>query len=133
MAAAEAMRARGQVMARLSPECVRHLTRPYLTAGWTPADVMHPIDHRPDGRAWPHTPGVRHPAGWVRYRLGHWLGPHGRPLPSRSQIAAARDRADRDRAQPRALAAAGWRAILDMLLSARFAGRPGRGMGNTAG
>lgn len=56
----------------------------------TPADVLHAIDVRPDGTPHLHTEGVRYPAGWIRYRLGLWLGGTGAPLPPHSAHLARR-------------------------------------------
>ncbi|TMR89574.1 hypothetical protein [Nonomuraea basaltis] len=88
---------------RLSPWYIRHLTRPFIAAGWTAKDVLHALDHQPDGAAWTYTwtsrDQIRNVPGWVRYRLAAWLDEHGRPLPSKSQrlaAAAARLRAEQD-------------------------------------
>ena len=87
----------------LSIEHLRHLGRPYFTAGWTGADVLHAIDHDARGRGYGYAQGVRSPAAWARARLAAWLGPDGTPLPSRSQLAAAaRERDQADQARRRA-------------------------------
>ncbi len=104
-----------------------HLAAPFLAAGWTAGDLAYAVDHLPGGRQ--HQAPVRdvaHPAGWVRWRLAHWLAPgeaglfedgdvawkHARPLRSPSQdraAAAARDRARAGQlAAERAAAAAAW-------------------------
>jgi hypothetical protein len=89
LAAALAVQEHARDLRRLSPEHVRHVSRPYFAAGWTPADVMHALDHEPSGRQHGYTSGIRSPAAWAKYRLGLWLGPDGLPLPSRSQLVAA--------------------------------------------
>ncbi len=82
-----------------------HLTRPF--AGWTTGDITHAVDYLPDGRQHRYWLGsVRHPAGWLRWRLSHWIGPDGRPLPSPAQLRERerqRIRAEqaRRRAEPR--------------------------------
>ena len=75
-------------LAQLSDRCLRHLARPFFAAGWTPADVLHAIDHEPGGRQHGYTAEVRSPAAWVRSRLAEWLDVSGVPLPSRSQQSA---------------------------------------------
>jgi hypothetical protein len=88
LTAAEAVQKRARDLRRLSPEYVRWLGRPFFTAGWTPADVVHAIDHSPTGRPHGYVTGIRSPAGWARGRLALWLGSDGLPLPSRSQVLA---------------------------------------------
>ncbi|MFG3438417.1 hypothetical protein ACGF0J_14330 [Nonomuraea sp. NPDC047897] len=87
----------------LSPWYIRHLTRSFVAAGWSANDVLHALDHQPDGTAWTYTWTSRHQIrnvpGWVRFRLSAWLDEHGRPLPSKSQqlaAAAAQLRAEQD-------------------------------------
>ncbi|MBT2234978.1 hypothetical protein [Nonomuraea sp. NEAU-A123] len=89
-------------LGRLSPWYIRHLTRVFVAAGWTAADVLHALDHQPDGAAWTYTwtsrDQIRNTPGWVRFRLSAWLDEHGRPLPGKSQrlmAAAAQLRAER--------------------------------------
>lgn len=91
-----------------------HLTRPFLAAGWTEADVIHAVDHGPAGKPWrQRLANVRRPVSWLRWRLTHWLTAEGAPLSSPSQaraVAAAAHRAylaKRERVTPlRARAAA---------------------------
>ena len=91
--AAEELRRRLPLLAELSPEYLRHLLGAYwLDAGWTPADCLHCLDHRPDGRLQPYTDRVRHVPGWIRYRLGQWHGRSGALLLSPSQIRAREHR-----------------------------------------
>jgi len=81
----------------LSAPLLRHLLRPWLTAGWTAADVQHAIDHHPtDGprRHSPTTGGpgtIHNPAGWLVTRMRDWRRPDGALVPShRERVAAAR-------------------------------------------
>lgn len=78
-----------------------NLTRPFAVAGWSLADLIWAIDHEPGGRQHrQRLANVRHPAGWLRWRLASWRGPDGSPLPSRAgqlAAAAAAHRADQDR------------------------------------
>jgi hypothetical protein len=78
-----------------------NLTRPFAVAGWTFSDLTWAIDHEPGGRQHrQRLANVRHPAGWLRWRLAHWRGPAGSPLPSRTAqlaAAAAAHRADQAR------------------------------------
>jgi hypothetical protein len=73
-----------------------HLTRPF--ARWAPASLQYAIDHHPDGRAHVGTAErVRNPAGWLRWRLSHWLNPDGTARPSPAEEAADRARRHRER------------------------------------
>jgi hypothetical protein len=75
-----------------------HLTSPFTAAAWSTSDIIWAIDHEPDGRQHRHRlANVRHPAGWLRWRLARWLTPDGAPRPSRTALraaAAAEARAD---------------------------------------
>jgi hypothetical protein len=97
LAAAELLRRRNPVLRRLTARHLRSLLKPYWAAGWTPADVLHVMDHLPDGRLHPHTHPVRHVAGWLRYRLAIWHAPDGGLYPTPSRLAA--DHASRIRAE----------------------------------
>lgn len=88
-----------------------HLAGPFAAAGWTAADVAHAVDYGPSGAQHRFSAGVRHPTGWLRWRLAQWLGPAGDgvpwgrrpPVPSRSQqLQASRDAARAEREQLRA-------------------------------
>ena len=133
LAAAEALQERARLLRRLSAEHLRHLARPFFAAGWTPADIMHAIDHDPRGRQHGYSAGVRSPAAWIRARLAAWLCPDGIPLPSRSQqLAEARRQVLAEQSARRARDAAAKAQVADyavhaarareMLLRAR---RPG--------
>lgn len=81
----------GRVLENLSDRAVSCFWRPFERAGWSVADWRYAIDHLPTGR--PHRrdlTDVIYPAGWLRWRLAHWTDSDGRPVPSRSQRAAAR-------------------------------------------
>jgi hypothetical protein len=80
----------GRVLEKLSERAVSHFWRPFAAASWTPADFRHAIDHLPGGA--PHRRGLHdviYPAGWLRWRLAHWLSGDGTPVASRSQRWAA--------------------------------------------
>jgi hypothetical protein len=78
---------------------VSHLAGPFLAAGWTGPDVLWAVDHDPLGAQHRLSAVIRHPAGWLRWRLAQWLGPDGQPLASaREQRARARAAAAADRA-----------------------------------
>jgi hypothetical protein len=75
---------------RLTDGWWAHLTRPFAASGWTLADLTWAIDYAPDSGQHRMNPGsVRHPAGWLRWRLSRWLGPDGVPVPSPSQVRKA--------------------------------------------
>ena len=86
LAAAKDLQCRCPMLARVTSRHLRSILRIWWMAGWTPADVLHCLDHKPSGELWPHTDAVRSVPGWIRYRLGVWLGPDGKPLPSPSQL-----------------------------------------------
>jgi len=75
---------------------------PFGSAGWTVRDLAWAIDHEPDGRQHRLSARIRHPVGWLRWRLGRWLA-GGVPVPSitaqrraageRIRAQAAKDRA----------------------------------------
>lgn len=54
---------------------------PIFQRGGTIKNIMHMIDHRPDGSTWSHdgASGVRNVAGWLRARLAGWATA---PLPA---------------------------------------------------
>jgi hypothetical protein len=86
---------RHQVLEKLSDRAIRHFWRPFQAALWSVADWLWAIDHRPEGTQ--HRKDlseVRRPAGWLGWRLRHWLDASGRPVASRSQRAAALRAAD---------------------------------------
>ncbi|MFI7706518.1 hypothetical protein [Nonomuraea sp. NPDC049480] len=93
LAACERLRQESNVLRHMTPWYLRWLLRPYLVAGWTPADVLHALDVRADGGAWTYTwrsaDELRHIPGWVRNRLAAWVNQDGQALPSRSQRIAA--------------------------------------------
>ena len=71
-----------------------HLTAPFRD--WPDGDLLWAIDHLPGGR--PHRGSARyarHPVGWLRWRLSHWLLADGTARPSPRQEAAERARRHR--------------------------------------
>ncbi|WP_204078307.1 hypothetical protein [Planotetraspora phitsanulokensis] len=116
---AEQIRDTSTTLRRLSPWYIRHLTRVFLVAGWTADDVLHALDHKPDGTAWTytwqHVDDLRHIPGWVKHRLAAWLDVDGRPVASKSQrldAAAAKVRSEQE----------AWRAQRESLNAARVGG-----------
>ncbi len=80
----------GSPLRSLTPGWFAHLTGRFTGKGWTARDLAHAIDYTPAGAQHRYPlRDVRHPAGWLRWRLSHWLGPDGLPGPSRSQMLAA--------------------------------------------
>jgi len=96
---------------QLSPRLLRHLLRPWLTAGWTLTDVLHAIDHHPVTGPRHHSPTgtgpgtIHNPPGWLLHRLHDWRTPDGTPLPAHRQRTAT-TRADGTYAPPPPAAAA---------------------------
>ena len=71
-----------------------HLTRPFLAAGWSSKEITWAIDHDPGGKAHrERLANVRHPVGWLRWRLTAWFESDGRPVLSPSQQAEERKEA----------------------------------------
>ena len=84
--AADWLRRRLPVFARCSRKLVRHLCKPYWSAGWCNRDIVHAMDHRP---------GVFHqaagvlispervtaPKAFIASRLAAWRTPDGVILP----------------------------------------------------
>lgn len=100
----------------LSARDVRSLIRPFLEAGWTPADLLHALDHTPQGAHRLHSldagQNTARARGYLRWRLEHWKDAGGLVLASasaraRERAEAAREAMHRDRqADARARAAA---------------------------
>ncbi len=100
-----------------SAPLLRHLLRPWLTAGWTVDDVLLALDNHPQTGPRPHSPlirtptgparpgtprtrrgAVRNPPGWLLSRMRDWTLPDGTPMPPHTQRTAA-NRATRLAAQ----------------------------------
>ena len=84
--AADWLRRRLPVFALCSRKLVRHLCRPYWSAGWTNRDIVHAMDHRPG--LFGQTTGVlisperiAAPAAFIRSRLVAWRSAAGVILP----------------------------------------------------
>ncbi|WP_250444004.1 hypothetical protein [Actinotalea sp. C106] len=76
---------------RTSTAWIAAATREFMLAGWTVTDMVHAIDHRPDGRAWPHdgATGIAQIGRWLAHRLRPWRDEHTTVLASPSQRATA--------------------------------------------
>lgn len=118
-------RAAGAEIARLSfplramsGNDIASVCREYFLAGWTVSDVLHALDHRPDGSLWPHdgapvTKDAWRLRGWLQHRLHAWKTPEGEVMLSRRQCVVAarrRDDARRRAEKQRQLAAEAERA-----------------------
>lgn len=67
-----------------------------MLAGWTVAQLLHALDHEPDGTARTWTTTVRFPVGWLRSRLAAWLDEErGRPRSAPGEQARAEQQAKR--------------------------------------
>lgn len=87
LAAAKRLQAEAPMLRRITPQLLRHVLRPQLTAGWTVTDILHALDHTPDGEQHWHTGDVRHVAAWVRHRLKAWAGqPAPKPVAARQSM-----------------------------------------------
>lgn len=95
-AAPRAPALRRGTLAALTDGWWAHITAPFAAAGWTADDLLYAVDHQPDGRQHrTRTDNVRHPAGWLRWRLGLWQQPDGTALASPGQQRAAAAEAHR--------------------------------------
>jgi hypothetical protein len=89
----------------LQPAELRRRTRRFFDAGWTPQDVLHALDHDPDGSAARSVPLPGDPPDRMERQilnlLSAWCDADGEPLPSPTQLAMRRrDRMhERQRAQ----------------------------------
>lgn len=117
------MQARVPRLRALSDRYLASLTRDFMLAGWTLRDVLHALDHLPDGRAqgfisdgqWVPYPGAdRIPddrlAHWVTFRLNHWRTQDGSPTESLSAKRERQYQAEETRRAARDRAAAESRA-----------------------
>ena len=70
---------RGVDFAELRSEAAR-----FFSAGWSVADLLHALSHRPDSVPWPRGEGYEG-IDWLRHRLRAWRTPSGDIRPSVSQ------------------------------------------------
>lgn len=88
------------------------ILRPWLAAGWSPADLSHALAYERGGRRHSgRVDTIRDAQGWLEWRLSSWLGPGRIPYPSPSAerdayAAAKRAAQDRRRTDDAAAAAA---------------------------
>ncbi|MFC7329659.1 hypothetical protein [Marinactinospora rubrisoli] len=73
---------RGVDFAELRAEAAR-----FFSAGWSTADLLHALSHRPDGLPWPRGEGYQG-VEWLEHRLRNWKTPTGDIRPSVSQETA---------------------------------------------
>ncbi len=96
LALVERLQAEAFALRPASTRELRHVLRPWLLAGWTVAQLLHALDHEPDGTARTWTTAVRLPVGWLRSRLAAWLDEeHGRPRSAPGEQARAEQQAQR--------------------------------------
>jgi hypothetical protein len=84
--AADWLRRRLPVFARCSRKLVRHLCKPYWSAGWCNRDIVHAMDHRPGlfGQATGvliSPERIAAPQAFIRSRLAAWCTPTDVILP----------------------------------------------------
>lgn len=131
LAIAAALRRSALDLRSISDAAVRSVIRPLTGAGWTLADLIHAIDHEPNGaRRWytcaptlpvrsPDVDGVQplgrrerpaapvgSPAAWLRWRLSPWQGLEGPAAARRAATLAGQRAATLRAAQRRAEAVA---------------------------
>jgi DNA-binding transcriptional ArsR family regulator len=99
-AAGAQLRSLSPALRALSLRDVASSCRDHLLAGYTVRDILHAIDHTPEGPrgmlSLTREDGPARVRGWLRWRLAAWRDEHGDPVPSRSQ--RARQDAERVRA-----------------------------------
>ncbi|WP_046471717.1 hypothetical protein [Allosalinactinospora lopnorensis] len=59
----------------------------FFAAGWSVADLLHALSHRPDGQPWPRGEGYQG-VEWLEHRMRNWKTPTGDIRPSVSQETA---------------------------------------------
>lgn len=94
LAAASEIYYRSFPLRSMSIKDIASCCRDFLLAGWTVSDVLHALDHKPDGTLWPHsgapaTKDAWRMRGWLGHRLAAWRSSDGEPLRSRDQRASA--------------------------------------------
>lgn len=74
-AARELQRRLYLALGKASHEGVRRAISPFLRSGHTVLQLIHMIDHRPDGSPWPHdgATGANTVIAWMRNRLNAWM------------------------------------------------------------
>jgi hypothetical protein len=86
LAAADWLRHRLPVFASCSRKLIRHLCKPYWTAGWCGRDIIHAMDHRPSLFGQPTgvlicPPHLTAPKAFIASRLAAWRTPNDTILP----------------------------------------------------
>ncbi|ADH68657.1 MULTISPECIES: hypothetical protein [Nocardiopsis] len=82
--ACETLRREEASLRRVDFRVLRDETARFFSAGWTVADALHALGHRPDGVPWPSGPDYQG-TDWLHARLKAWRTPDGDIRPSRSQ------------------------------------------------
>ncbi|MBB6119235.1 hypothetical protein [Nocardiopsis algeriensis] len=85
--ACELVRREDPSLRRVDFAVLRREAARFFSAGWTVADVLHGLAHRPDGTPWPQGPDHQG-TEWLRARLRAWRTADGDIRPSRSQESA---------------------------------------------
>ena len=85
--ACESLRREDGSLRRVDFRVLREETARFFSAGWTVADVLHALAHKPDGVPWPSGPDHQG-TEWLHVRMRAWRTPDGDIRPSRSQEAA---------------------------------------------
>lgn len=95
-------------LARLSTALVARMCAPFFRRGWTVNDILHAIDHRPDGSLWAHDAfhGALNIAPIFQHRMNAWRL-NGQPVYSLYQ----RQVRDAQEARDRAIAVSRQRAV----------------------
>lgn len=86
LVAADWLRRRLPVFARCSRKLIRHLCKPYWSAGWTNRDIVHAMDHRPSVFGQPPSVPISADRGaaptvFISARLAAWRSTQGVILP----------------------------------------------------
>lgn len=59
----------------MSARAIIEATQPFFEAGWSVRDILHALEHRPDGQLWKTkgATGMRSVKSWLKIRLTAWM------------------------------------------------------------
>lgn len=59
----------------ISARAIIEATQPFFEAGWSARDILHALEHRPDGQLWKTkgATGMRSVKSWLKIRLTAWM------------------------------------------------------------
>ena len=59
----------------MSARAIVEATQPFFEAGWSVRDILHALEHRPNGELWQTkgAAGMRSVKSWLKIRLAAWM------------------------------------------------------------